>query len=85
MDVLRAQGLKAKNCPPEDYADFVDEDLRESYRAAAAIRQEARFSTHAMDEPQRQALLTLKDEIWNRTWGKANALRRIRLKYVLFL
>lgn len=85
MDVLRARGLRAKNCSPEDYADFVDEDLRERYRAAAAIRQEARFSTHAMDEPQRQALLTLKDEIWNRTWEKANILRRIRLKYVLFL
>ena len=84
-DILRAQGLKPQNCAPADYADFVDDDLRERYRSAAAIRQEARFSTHAMDESQRQTLLALKEEIWNRTWKSSGPLRRIRLKYMLFL
>ena len=85
MDVLRAQGLRAMNCPPEDYAAFVDEDLRARYRSATAIWQEASFSGHAMQEQQRQELLSLKDEIWGRTWKRSNLLRRIRLKYIRFL
>ena len=85
MDVLRAQGLRARNCPPEDYAAFVDEDLRARYRSATAIWQEASFSGHAMQEQQRQELLSLKDEIWSRTWKRSSLLRRIRLKYIRFL
>ena len=85
MDVLRAQGLRARNCPPEDYAAFLDEDLRARYRSATAIWQEASFSGHAMQEQQRQELLSLKDEIWSRTWKRSSLLRRIRLKYIRFL
>ena len=63
----------------------MDEDLRARYRSATAIWQEASFSGHAMQEQQRQELLSLKDEIWSRTWKRSNLLRRIRLKYIRFL
>ena len=85
IDVLRARGLRAKNCAPEDYADLLDPDLRASYRQAAAIWQEARFSGHPMEEAQRQTVLALESELWRRTWEQANILRRIKLKYILFL
>lgn len=85
VDVLRARGLRAKNCAPEDYADLLDSDLQDSYRQAAAIWQEACFSRHPMEEEQRQAVLTLESELWRRTWEQANFLHRIRLKYILFL
>ena len=85
MDVLRSRGLKAKNCPPAEYAEFVDEDLRERYCRVAALWEEARFSAHPMREEQRREALSLEEEIWGRTWREAGFLRRIRLKYVLFL
>lgn len=85
IDVLRARGLRAKNCAPEDYADLLDPDLRASYRQAAAIWHEARFSGHPMEEAQRQTVLALESELWRRTWEQANILRRIKLKYILFL
>lgn len=43
MDVLRARGMAARNCPPEDYVAYMDQDLREDYLLAARLWQEARF------------------------------------------
>ena len=83
--VLRRAAERLLSAPPEDYAAFVDEDLRARYRSATAIWQEASFSGHAMQEQQRQELLSLKDEIWSRTWKRSSLLRRIRLKYIRFL
>ena len=85
MDVLLAQGLPLRNCPPSEYAGEIDADLRQEYLAAAALWQEAKFSGHPMTEEQRQRILALKDEVWARAWSKAGLLQRLRLKYVLFL
>ena len=85
MDVLRARGMAAKNCPPADYVSYMDEDLREEYLAAARLWQEARFSGKPMEELQRRQVLRLKDEIWERTWHSASLKERLRLKYVEFL
>ena len=85
MDVLRARGMAAKNCPPADYVSYMDEDLREEYLAAAKLWQEARFSGKPMQELQRRQVLRLKDEIWERTWHSASLKERLRLKYVEFL
>lgn len=85
MDVLRARGMAAKNCPPADYVSYMDEDLREEYLAAAKLWQEARFSGRPMQELQRRQVLRLKDEIWERTWHSASLKERLRLKYVEFL
>ena len=85
MDVLRARGMAAKNCPPADYVSYMDEDLREEYLAAAKLWQEARFSGRSMQELQRRQVLRLKDEIWERTWHSASLKERLRLKYVEFL
>lgn len=85
MDVLLAQGLPLRNCPPGEYAEEVDADLRQEYLAAAALWQEAKFSGHTMTEEQRRRILALKDEVWARAWSKAGPLQRLRLKYVLFL
>lgn len=38
-----------------------------------------------MEEAQRQTVLALESELWRRTWEQANILRRIKLKYILFL
>lgn len=84
IDVLRAPGPPGEKLRPEDYADLLDPDLRASYRQAAAIWQEARFSGHPMEEAQRQTVLALESELWRRTWEQANILRRIKLKYILF-
>ena len=85
MDVLRARGMAAKNCPPADYVSYMDEDLREEYLTAARLWQEARFSGKPMEELQRRQVLRLKDEIWERTWHSASLKERLRLKYVEFL
>ena len=85
MDVLRARGMAAKNCPPADYVSYMDEDLREEYLAAAKLWQEARFRGKPMQELQRRRVLRLKDEIWERTWHSASLKERLRLKYVEFL
>ena len=85
MDVLRARGMAAKNCPPADYVSYMDEDLREKYLAVARLWQEARFSGKPMEELQRRQVLRLKDEIWERTWHSASLKERLRLKYVEFL
>ena len=85
MDVLRARGMAAKNCPPADYVSYIDEDLREEYLTAARLWQEARFSGKPMEELQRRQVLRLKDEIWERTWHSASLKERLRLKYVEFL
>ena len=85
MDVLRARGMAAKNCPPADYVSYMDEDLREEYLTAARLWQEARFSGKPMEELQRRQVLRLKDEIWERTWHSASLRERLRLKYVEFL
>lgn len=50
-----------------------------------SLWEEAKFSGHPMEESQRQRALRLKDEVWTRTWRVSGPLRRIRLKYVLFL
>ena len=85
MDVLRARGMAAKNCPPADYVSYMDEDLREEYLTVARLWQEARFSGKPMEELQRRQVLRLKDEIWERTWHSASLKERLRLKYVEFL
>lgn len=85
MDVLLAQGLPLRNCPPADYAADMDEDLRQEYLAAAALWEEAKFSGHPMEEQQRRRILALKDEVWARAWRRAGPLQRLHLKYVLFL
>ena len=85
MDVLRARGMAAKNCPPADYVFYMDEDLREEYLTAARLWQETRFSGRPMQELQRRQVLRLKDEIWERTWHSASLKERLRLKYVEFL
>lgn len=85
MDVLRARGMAARNCPPEDYVAYMDQDLREDYLLAARLWQEARFRGRPMTEEQRRRVLRLKDEIWRRTWHNAGLRQRLRLKYVEFL
>lgn len=85
MDVLRARGMAARNCPPEDYVAYMDQDLREDYLLAARLWQEARFRGRPMTEEQRRRVLRLKDEIWRRTWHDAGLRQRLRLKYVEFL
>ena len=85
MDVLRARGMAARNCPPEDYVAYMDQDLREDYLQAARLWQEARFRGRPMTEEQRRRVLRLKDEIWRRTWRNAGLRQRLRLKYVEFL
>lgn len=85
MDVLRARGMAARNCPPEDYVAYMDQDLREDYLLAARLWQEARFRGRPMTEEQRRRVLRLKDEIWRRTWHNARLRQRLRLKYVEFL
>ena len=85
MDVLRARGMAARNCPPEDYVAYMDQDLREDYLQAARLWQEARFRGRPMTEGQRRRVLRLKDEIWRRTWHNAGLRQRLRLKYVEFL
>lgn len=85
MDVLRARGMAARNCPPEDYVAYMDQDLREDYLQAARLWQEARFRGRPMTEEQRRRVLRLKDEIWRRTWHNAGLRQRLRLKYVEFL
>ena len=85
MDVLLSQGLPLRNCSPADYAQDIDEDLRQEYLSVVSLWEEAKFSSHPMEESQRQRALRLKDEVWTRTWRASGPLRRIRLKYVLFL
>lgn len=85
MDVLLSQGLPLRNCSPADYAQDIDEDLRQEYLSVVSLWEEAKFSGHPMEESQRQRALRLKDEVWTRTWRVSGPLRRIRLKYVLFL
>lgn len=85
MDVLLSQGLPLRNCSPADYAQDIDEDLRQEYLSVVSLWEEAKFSGHPMEESQRQRALRLKDEVWTRTWRGSGPLRRIRLKYVLFL
>ncbi len=85
MDVLCAQGIQPQNCPPEEYAVFLDEDLRSDYLVSVAIWKEASFSGHSMQEEQRQRILSLTEEVWCRAWKRAGLLERIRLKYVYFL
>ena len=85
MDVLRAEGLSAANCAPADYAPFLDEDLREEYRAVAALWEQARFGAAPMDEPQRRRALALEEQVWTRTWRRAKPGEKLRLKYKEFL
>ena len=77
--------MAARNCPPEDYVAYMDQDLREDYLLAARLWQEARFRGRPMTEEQRRRVLRLKDEIWRRTWHDAGLRQRLRLKYVEFL
>lgn len=85
MDVLRAEGLSAANCAPADYAPFLDEDLREEYRAVAALWEQARFGAAPMDESQRRRALALEEQVWTRTWRRAKPGEKLRLKYKEFL
>ena len=85
MDVLHAAGLPAANCAPAAYAPYLDEDLREEYRAVAALWEQARFSAVPMGEPQRRRALALKEQIWTRTWRRAKPGEKLRLKYKEFL
>lgn len=85
MDVLHAAGLPAANCAPAAYAPYLDEDLREEYRAVAALWEQARFSAIPMGEPQRRRALALKEQIWTRTWRRAKPGEKLRLKYKEFL
>ena len=85
MDVLRARGMPAANCAPADYAPFLDEDLREEYRAVAALWEQARFGAAPMDESQRRRALDLQEQVWTRTWRRAGLGEKLRLKYKEFL
>ena len=85
MDVLHAAGLPAANCAPAAYAPYLDEDLREEYRAVTALWEQARFSAVPMGEPQRRRALALKEQIWTRTWRRAKPGEKLRLKYKEFL
>lgn len=85
MDVLHAAGLPAANCAPAAYAPYLDEDLREEYRAVAALWEQVRFSAVPMGEPQRRRALALKEQIWTRTWRRAKPGEKLRLKYKEFL
>ena len=66
----------------EIQAVFLGDD---GHAVFSALSQEARFSGHPMEEAQRQTVLALESELWRRTWEQANILRRIKLKYILFL
>lgn len=85
MDVLRARGMPAANCAPADYAPFLDEDLREEYRAVAALWEQARFGAAPMDESQRRRALALEEQVWTRTWRRAGLGEKLCLKYKEFL
>ena len=85
MDVLRAKGMPIANCAPADYAPYLDEDLRESYLAVAALWEQARFRDAPMDESQRRRALNLQEQVWTRTWRRAGLGERLRLKYREFL
>lgn len=54
MDVLLSQGLPLRNCSPADYAQDIDEDLRQEYLSVVSLWEEAKFSGHPMEESQRQ-------------------------------
>ena len=90
MDVLLAYGLKPENCNPIEYADFIrnafqDETLSEDYKNAHMLWEEAEFSTHRMSEEERQRVLQVNGEIWDKVWSQMGFFARIKLKYVYFL
>lgn len=90
MDVLQAYGLKPKNCNPIEYADFIrnafqDETLSEDYKNAHMLWEEAEFSTHRMSEEERQRVLQVNGEIWDKVWSQTGFFAHIKLKYVYFL
>ena len=85
VDVLRAKGMPIANCAPADYAPYLDEDLRASYLAVAALWEQARFRAAPMDESQRRRALDLQEQVWTRTWRRAGLGERLRLKYREFL
>ena len=84
-DIMAAGKIPIDNRPAEEYAALLDEDLREMYLRAVAVRQEAVFSRNEMTEEQRGAVLSLKDAMWDRLWKNAGALKKLQIKFMYFL
>lgn len=85
LDVMVANGLESNNQPPEACVDFLDQDLQPQYLQSVSIWQEAKFSVNEMTEMQRRQVLSLQQELWNRTWQNASATEKLKLKFMYFL
>lgn len=85
VDLMVADGLTAERCPPEQYTDRLDEDLRVNYQKVITIWHEAKFSTNVMTEEQRNEVLALMDSLWERLWKRSNIFKKIQIKFMYFL
>ena len=90
MDVLVAWGLEPRNCNPIEYAAFVEEEFQDTnlttgYRNVQKLWEEAKFSNHEMSEEDRQQVLQINEELWERIWTHSGFFTRMKLKYVYFL
>lgn len=85
IDILSANNIPLNQRPAKEYADFLDDDLKEPYCAVVDIWQEAVFSKNEITREQLNCVVSLKDELWERLWKKAGLFKKIQIKFMYFL
>lgn len=70
-----AGGINTDNRPAEAYAEYIDEDLRDSHINVVKIWQEAYFSSNALSEQKRKDVIVLKYEMLKRIWKSSETIK----------
>ncbi len=84
-DIMAADGITIDKRAAEDYAELLDEDLRERYLTAVTVWQKAMFSAESPTREERDLVISLKDEMYLRLWEKSGVLKKIQIKFMYFL